>query len=192
VTGPGTRGPRKLRLFFALWPGERRRAALAAAVEPVVERIDGQAVLPGNLHVTLAFLGSVPGRTLAALLEIGRLGSWPRVDLEFERVEFWAKPKVVVALPRSVPATGASVVEHLWGALVPLGFERELRPWQPHLTLARRVRRPPPENLSLAPVTGREEESPWRLALVESAARPGGVRYKPLADWSLTGGDSPL
>ena len=33
----------------------------------------------------------------------------------------------------------------------------------------------------------------WRLALVESAAHPDGVRYKPLADWPLLPeGDAPL
>jgi 2'-5' RNA ligase len=190
VTGPGARGPRKLRLFFALWPGEIRRAALAAAAAPVLERIDGQAVPPGNLHVTLAFLGSVPGQTFVHLVEIGGQGPWPAIDLVFGRLEYWAKPKVVVTLPQTVPPAGREVVDRLWQSLAPLGFERELRPWQPHLTLARRVRRPPPENLTLAPVEARRDEAPWRLALVESAAHAGGVRYKPLADWPLAEGDS--
>jgi 2'-5' RNA ligase len=190
VTGPGARGTRKLRLFFALWPGDARRAALAAAAAPVLERIGGQAVPPGNLHVTLAFLGSVPGHTFVHLLELGGQGPWPAFELVFERLEYWAKPKVVVALPRSVPPAGREVVDRLWQALAPLGFERELRPWQPHLTLARKVGRPPPENLTLALAETRGNDAPWRLALVESAAHPGGVRYKPLADWPLSEGDS--
>lgn len=186
MTGPGARSPRKLRLFFALWPGEARRAALAAAAAPALKRIGGQAVPSGNLHVTLAFLGAVPGQAFVHLLEVGGRGPWPAIELAFERLEYWAKPKVVVALPRSVPASGHAIVDRLWGALVPLGFERELRPWQPHLTLARRVSRTPPENLCLAPIAGGGDEPSWRLALVESAAHPGGVRYKPLADWPLT------
>ena len=91
-------------------------------------------------------------------------------------------------MPRSVPAAGQAIVERLWRALEPLGFTREARPWQPHLTLARRVRRPPPDNLVLAPVVNRAGDEP-RLApgprRIE-LAHPDGVRYKPLADWPLT------
>ena len=78
------------------------------------------------------------------------------------------------------------IVDRLWRSLEPLGFMRESRPWLPHLTLARRVRRPPPENLALAPVESTGDAPPWRLALVESTAHPGGARYKPLADWPLS------
>jgi 2'-5' RNA ligase len=185
VTGDAARGPRKLRLFFALWPSEARRSALAAAAAPVVARIDGQRVPPGNLHVTLAFLGQVSGQAFVSLLEVGALGPWPRVELDFERLDYWSRPKVVVALARSIPESGLEIVDRLWNALVPLGFQREARPWRPHLTVVRRVRLPPPEGLALAPIEQDADAAPWRLALVESAAHPGGVRYKPLADWPL-------
>ena len=97
------RRPRTLRLFFALWPGDRHRAALAAAAAPGLAQVAGQPVPPGNLHVTLAFLGSVPGSALARVIEVGGQGPWPTVELAFERLEFWAKPKVLVAMaePRS-------------------------------------------------------------------------------------------
>jgi 2'-5' RNA ligase len=193
VNESGVRPARELRLFFALWPSGAQRAALAVAAAPAIGQVDGQPVPPTNLHVTLAFLGMVPGRTLAHLIEAGGQGPRPAVELNFERLEFWAKPKVLVAMPSAVPETGQEIVDRLWTSVAPLGFERELRPWQPHLTLVRRVRRPPPENLPLAPVENVGDESPWRLALVESTSHPDGIRYKPLADWPLAaGGDSPL
>lgn len=193
MTAVAERGPRQLRLFYALWPGEDHRRVLVQAAAEAVERVAGQPVPPGNLHVTLAFLGMVPGSTLTRLIELGGQGGpWPFVPIEFRRVEFWARPKVLVALPDAVPSSGQNVVDRLWQALEPLGFTREQRPWQPHLTLARRVRRPPPDNLALAPLTDGGAEPPWRLALVESSSHPDGVRYKPLADWPLVGGDSPL
>ena len=185
MSDPGDPRDRKLRLFYALWPGDAQRAALAAATASAVARVQGQPVPPGNLHVTLAFLGMVPGGTLAQLVEIGGRGSWPTVELAFDRLEYWAKPRLLVAMP-SRPEAVLQIVDRLWQSLGPLGFEREIRPWQPHLTLMRRVRKPPPENLALAPVNSAGETAPWRLALVESMFHPGGTRYKPLADWPLS------
>jgi 2'-5' RNA ligase len=192
VTGDAARGPRKLRLFFALWPSEARRSALAAAAAPAVARIDGQRVPPGNLHVTLAFLGQVPGQAFVSLLAVGARGPWPRVELAFEQLDYWSRPKVVVSLARSIPESGLEIVDRLWSALATLRFQREARPWRPHLTVVRRVRSPPPEGLALSPIEPDADAAPWRLALVESAAHAGGARYKPLADWPLVGGDSPL
>ncbi len=185
-TRPFEDGARPLRLFYALWPGDAYRAALGAAAAAALDRVEGRPVPPGNLHVTLAFLGTVPGTALAGLIEAGGQGPWPAVELVFERLEYWARPRIVVAKPAAVPASGLEIVERLWLSLESLGFEREMRPWQPHLTLARRVRRPPPENLRLGPVDFTGDAPVWRLALVESAAHPGGARYKPLADWPLS------
>jgi RNA 2',3'-cyclic 3'-phosphodiesterase len=192
VKAPGERRPRKLRLFFALWPSDSERTALAAASAPAIARVEGDPVSPNHLHVTLAFLGMVPGQTFAHVVEIGGQGPWPLVELEFDRIEFWARPRVLVALPAAVPAAGRAVVDGLWERLEELGFTREARPWQPHMTLARRVRRPPPENLALTAVERAGGATAWRLALVESVSHPDGTRYRPLADWALgAGGRSP-
>lgn len=193
MTGRAATRARTLRLFFALWPSDRQRAALAAAAAPAVGQVTGQKVSPGNLHVTLVFLGPVSGRTLLPLFDVGGQGPWPAVGLTFERVEYWAKPRVLVALPRDVPSAGLEIVARLWAALEPLGYAREARPWRPHLTLVRRIRRPPPDNLVLREVAGAGDEPPWRLALVDSVAHVDGPRYKPLADWPLEfKGDAPL
>lgn len=184
----GEPGPRSLRLFFALWPGPAHRQALAAATARAVSQVDGQAVPPGNFHVTLAFLGAVPGRTFVHLAEIGGQGGYPTVELDFDRLEYWPKPKVYVAMPTRVPPEGTTLVEALWRRIEPLGFARETRPWRPHLTLARKLRRPPPDGLVLE--TGRPaaaDDAPrWALALVESVTHPDGARYRPLAEWSLS------
>jgi 2'-5' RNA ligase len=184
VSESGERRPGTLRLFFALWPSDRQRAALAAAAEPVVARVEGEAVPRSNFHLTLAFLGFVPRTSLARLIEIGGQGPWPTPELAFERIEYWAKPRVLVALPARVPAGIVETVDRLWRSLEPLGIPRETRPWRPHLTLVRRVRRPPPDNLALAPVEP-VGDAPWRLALVESTTHPDGARYRPVADWPL-------
>jgi RNA 2',3'-cyclic 3'-phosphodiesterase len=184
VTAPRERGPRRLRLFFALWPNAGLRERLAASARAAFIGVDGQPVPPGNLHVTLAFLGLVLGTRLAELIAVGGNSPWPAVALRFERAEYWARPKVLVAIPAAVPETGRRIVERLWDRVEPLGFKREERPWQPHLTLMRRVRRPPADEIGFTPAViagGRD----WRLALVESTTHPEGPRYKPLAEWKF-------
>ncbi len=186
MSEPGAAGPRKLRLFFALWPNDAKRQALAAATAAAVAQVDGLAVPAANLHVTLAFLGMVPGRRFADLVAIGGQGTYPAVDLAFDRLEYWLKPKVLVAMPSRIPDAGPEIVERLWGRIEPLGFERERRHWQPHLTLVRKVRRPPPEELHIAAApAGSQSRARWSLALVESTTHPSGARYKALAEWSL-------
>jgi RNA 2',3'-cyclic 3'-phosphodiesterase len=186
VRGPPEAGPRKLRLFFALWPDDAMRQTLAAAAAPTVAEVDGESVPAANFHVTLAFLGAVQGQTFVRLVEAGGRDRHPRVELVFDQIEFWVKPKVLVAMPSLVPAAAISIVDRLWGRMSPLGLERELRPWQPHLTLVRRVRRRPPDHLRLEAATGnRRSTAGWKLALVESVTHAEGPRYKPLAEWPL-------
>ncbi|MEX2148956.1 MAG: RNA 2',3'-cyclic phosphodiesterase [Steroidobacteraceae bacterium] len=176
-----------MRLFFALWPSEDQRAALVALTGPAIAPVAGKPVQPANLHVTLAFLGLVPGRTFVHLVEIGGRSAGEAVDLAFQRLEYWHKPRVVVAVPGRVPSAGRRLVDRLWTELEALGYERERRPWQPHLTLVRHVRQPPspgfgptlPAKAAAAAAFG------WGLALVESSTHPEGARYRPLANWPL-------
>lgn len=180
-------GPRALRLFFALWPHAAQRQALADLIAPAIAAIQGKPVPSANYHVTLAFLGAVPGRGFAELVAIGGQAGHPAVELTFNRLEYWAKPRAVVALAPKVPTAGLKIVERLWNDLEPLGFKREHRPWRPHLTLVRRVRVAPPASFGpeLPAKAAAAAASGWGLALVESSTHREGVRYRPLADWPL-------
>jgi len=187
VNGTGEPGLHPMRLFFALWPSATHRQALAAATAAAVAQVDGQAIPKANFHVTLAFLGMVPGRTFARLVEIGGQDRHPMPDLSFDRIEYWPRPKVLVAMPSQVPAAGPAMVDRLWQRIVPLGFEREARTWRPHLTLVRRVRRLPPDGPALAieQLPRYQDPARWGLALVESVTHPDGPHYWSLAEWPL-------
>lgn len=176
-----------MRLFFALWPSPAHRKFLAASTAQAVAQVDGKPVPAANLHVTLAFLGSVPGRTFDHLVEVGGQGGYPAVELNFDRLEYWPKPRVFVAMTSRVPPEGVALVESLWRRIEPLGFARETRPWCPHLTLARKLQRPPPEGLMPDPGPPPSDRDParWHLALVESVTHPDGAPYRPLAEWPL-------
>jgi 2'-5' RNA ligase len=64
-------GARPFKLFFALWPSDDQRAALVALTGPAIAPIAGKPVQSANLHVTLAFLGSVPGQGVEDQVAVG-------------------------------------------------------------------------------------------------------------------------
>lgn len=176
-----------MRLFFALWPSPARRQALAAAIARAVSQVDGRPVPPANLHVTLAFLGTAPADRLPELVLAGGQCGYRAFELDFDRLEYWPKPKVFVGMASTPPAAGVALVDRLWRRLEPLGFPREQRPWRPHITLVRKIRRPPPDGLRPDALAANlvRDPAPWGLALVESVTHPDGARYRPLAEWPL-------
>lgn len=125
------------RLFFALWPDEVERAALAAAAHRLFP-LSGRPVAATDLHVTLAFIGAVPAARAERFIALtGRLAP---VAVTFDAVECWTRSRVLVATARSIPPGLQTIVDELWQRLDRLGVAREPRPFRPHVTLARDVR----------------------------------------------------
>jgi 2'-5' RNA ligase len=181
------------RVFFALWPNEEVRAALAHATHKAVRASGGRPVPTHNLHATLLFLGSVAESCLADLIAVGSLvasasevrASAP--ELVFERIEFWAKAHVLVAttaVPAGGPAHAVAVAlaDMLLRETSRLGLTPDLKPFRAHVTLARRVVRVS-RSFDMRAVH-------WALngfALVESRTAPEGSQYSVLESFALNG-----
>jgi 2'-5' RNA ligase len=163
------------RLFFAIVPDPQTRAAIAKATQAAVAASGGRPVSSENLHVTIAFLGTVaanrvglaasaaPVETGTFTLELGRYGHNGRV--------LWLEPL-------TVPERLVELEKLLWDRLVERGFIRENRAYRPHLTLARKARAVEDEPIGIR----------WAvdaLALVESVGGNDGARYVPLQTWRL-------
>lgn len=168
------------RLFFALWPDDATREAVAHATRKAVRASGGRPVAKANLHITLAFLGSVAEDRLPDVLAAGSGLEAAPFELLFDRVAHWARPQVLVALTPEPVAAATRLVAQLWSRLAPLGIPPDLRPYQPHVTLARKVRRPAAE-LHMRPARWPVAD----LALVESVTSAAGARYAVLRRWPL-------
>jgi 2'-5' RNA ligase len=183
VTGAGTvEGRDSLRLFCGLPLPEDTVGHLAGWQAAHLPR--GRVVPPGNLHVTLAFLGARPAadveRVAAALREAADGVEPPELA-----VSRYQETRSVGMLVFDDPTGRATLLaERLHERLERLGvYERERRRWLAHVTVLR-FRQPPrlaPPVPDLGPVL------PSDAAVYLSRLHPSGARYDILESVPLGG-----
>ena len=163
------------RLFFALWPDDRQRETLRDTLGPLVRQIEGRAVVRGNWHVTLAFIGSFPDSRVAELLTASREAAVEPFRLRFDRLAYWQRPRIACLEAVTVPAALEGLVADLGDVMRRFDVQSQERAYRPHITCVRPAR--PFEALLLA----RPLEMSWSgFELVESRSLPEGVRYRPV------------
>ena len=172
----------KQRLFFALWPDASTSGALATIAQEVAVESGGRATAPGNVHLTLAFLGDQPAHIACDLSAAASRISAPAFDLVFDKVESWRKTAIAWVGVRSVPPPLVALHDSVARLLLATEIEPDNLPFAVHVTLARRVvtavRRPlaPPLTWHVA-----------AFALVASELSSAGARYRVLSSWPLIG-----
>jgi len=173
------RDEKRQRLFFALWPDEGVRATLdQSAGELLGKRV--KRVVASNLHITLAFAGSVSGAVRSCLEAAADDIHVPRFELCIDRVGHWPRPRILWAGPTHIPGELWSLAGALRQTLEDCGIETGTRPFHPHVTLARKVSKCP-EGAGFPPL----HWSISHFSLVESVTDPAGVRYRVLRSWTL-------
>ncbi|NIM29074.1 MAG: RNA 2',3'-cyclic phosphodiesterase [Gammaproteobacteria bacterium] len=168
------------RLFFALWPDDETRDALARLARAHLPAGSGRLVPAENLHVTLVFLGAVDSGVRACAERAASALSAPAFTLEFVRIGYWPRPRVLWSAPERTPAALAELASTLTAALVECGHRPESRPFRAHITVARKVRKAPRASL--------HDAVHWRVDafhLIASETRPEGARYRRLRSWPL-------
>ncbi len=181
-------GDERLRLFLALrlpddvvsalvdWQGRELHAPLREGA--------GRLVPAGNLHVTLAFLGSRPAGELPAILhELERAcARAQRPELEIRSYREGRSVGMLVLDDRELRAT--RLAGEIQARLEELGvYRREKREWLPHVTVARHRERPRLE--PVLPDLGRVV--PSDAAAFLSRLHPSGARYEVLESFPLGG-----
>jgi 2'-5' RNA ligase len=177
----GERGER-IRLFCALRLPEPTVAALVEWQQD--ELSQGRILAREQLHVTLAFLGSRPADELPAIAAALR-----------EACAATARPALRVRGYRETRSVAMIVLDDEGGRATALArdlhkrlerlrvYERERRPWLPHVTVLRFRERP----RLRPPLPGLGEFSPSDAAVYSSVLRLTGARYEVLESASLGG-----
>ncbi len=169
------------RLFFALWPDADTRSRLAALIDDRLASTGGRRVPEENLHITLAFLGDVDTQRQRCVERVAAALNGSRFTLSFNRLGHWRRPKVLWAGACQCPAALQVLNESLQQGLRECGFQPDERPFAPHLTLMRKVRKRP--NL---PTIDAVEWTVTGFCLVVSRFVPGGVEYDVIKSWPLS------
>ena len=167
-----------MRLVFALWPGERVRAALAEVSVVLSGGARGRAVAPEKIHLTLAFLGEVGAERLDAVRDAARAAPGPRFELALDEVGSFRKARVAWAGPSSAPPPLVEWQARLDRELRGRGFALDERAFAAHVTLVRKI--------EIAVARAPMPAIRWRpraLALVKSM--PGTGRYEVRESWEL-------
>lgn len=164
-----------MRLFYALWPDEATRAALALIQQP----LQGRKTRVGNLHITLAFLGEQPATQLTALQSVLAGLAMPALQLTIDQLGYFKRQRIAWAGMQHVPDELYALQQNLSAALSQhqISFDQR-NSFKPHVTLARDA--PPPPEFSFAPVVWPVGE----VALVQSVMEPQGLVYRVLASRS--------
>jgi len=183
VTSAGSVGGRdRLRLFCAL--------RLPDGVLDRLERwqaahvLDGRVVPRAHLHITLAFLGSRPAAELGAIADALRDAAAGAGEIVLAAERYRETRSVGMVVLRDETGEGGRLAERLFDGLEGLGvYERERRPWLPHVTVVRfrtrpRLDPPAPDLGTFGPSDG---------AVYMSALRPSGAQYEVLESVPLGG-----
>jgi RNA 2',3'-cyclic 3'-phosphodiesterase len=172
MAGAGERA----RAFFAIWPDPAVRDALASAGLRAHTECGGRATPAAKIHLTLFFVGEVERARIPELESCAAALAAPAFELRTDVLGYWRHNRIVWAGTREAPRELGSLVAALSANLAGAGWRGEDRPYVPHVTLVRNVKRAPSETVIDSPNwTVRE------IALVQSA----GGRYETLAKWPL-------
>ncbi|MEE8380096.1 MAG: RNA 2',3'-cyclic phosphodiesterase [Gammaproteobacteria bacterium] len=176
------------RLFFALWPHDDVREELKQCQQshPFKKSLlvnDGsRPVFPGNLHMTLAFLGNVDADQKACVEQVANGLRCSPFKLTINYADHWQKPRILVVGSDDMPKALVTLATQLRDGAIDCGVQMDMRPYNAHVTLMRKIARLP-EGLAIRPFSWAAKS----FVLIESTTRPEGVRYEVIREWELEG-----
>lgn len=161
-----------LRLFFALWPDPPLRASIETIARRVLRGVDAKTVTAAQYHLTLVFLGSVAERKLPQVLAAANRVEFAPGRLALDRLGYFSRSRTLWLGPSANPSDLVALADDLNRRLVAAGLPGDRRPLRAHLSLARKLTRPP--RLATVPAL----DWHWRaFHLLRSDTRPSGAVY---------------
>lgn len=135
--------PEKQRLFFALWPDETLRAAIAAAVRAAAgrEMLTGARIAPERYHLTLLFLGELDAGDAAAAQQAAQTVRAEPFRFTLDQLGYFRRAKVLWLGPQATPAPLAALGARLREAMRAARVPHDRAELTPHLTCLRKVNR---------------------------------------------------
>jgi 2'-5' RNA ligase len=183
IGGTRRKAVKRSRMFFALWPDEATRMALARAaiVIPPGNAVRAHWVRTERYHLTLAFLGEIEPLQAEAAERAASAVQAPPFRLCLNAVGHFEGPNVVWIGPQSMPLELTLLKAELDRELLRFGLPLAAGKFIPHITCLRGVREVPdtmPPQI-VWPVS--------EFVLVKSVLRRGASHFKVVRRWPLGG-----
>lgn len=140
----------------------------------------GRPPRPDTLHLTLVFIGATPRERVASLQSLMNGIRLPRFTLQLDLCGWWRHNGIAWAGAHAAPEPLIALQQALARGAEKLGFSLDVRPYVPHLTLARDAGRGPPA--AAMPALDWDIGS---FVLVASELTPEGPRYRILHECAL-------
>ena len=135
-----------------------------------------------SFHVTLAFLGSQPQSVVEPIVNLLRREAAATEPFELEPVGYRETRSVGMLVLADPSGRAAALADRVQRSLERLGvYERERRPWLPHVTVLRFRNRPRLD----PPLPGIRAFAPSEAAALLSRLHPSGARYEVLESCSI-------
>jgi len=189
---PG-RGQPTQRLFFALWPDANLQHGLHRIGQRLQGAFGGRVVAAHNIHLTLAFVGSVPTARVEELLGLGASIRASRLTLNLIETGCWKRSSVGWIGPDALPRALDDLVLDLRQRLMRSQFRVDDKPFAPHITLIRKAKCTAQANQSTQPgrttqPTSEQQALQWdidRFVLMRSETAQRGPEYTEVGAWPL-------
>jgi len=169
------------RYFFAVWPDEAAAKTLHRVAREARKACGGRLMKEESLHLTLAFLGSLPSERVEEARRVADMvvaASFAPFDISLDRLGYWRHNRILWAGGDIPPlaALSGTLTQDLRAA----GFQLDTRPFVAHMTLLRDARCDDAPDQP-APVVWRAGE----FVLAESRTSPEGSYYEIVGRWPL-------
>lgn len=168
------------RLFFALWPDEPLRSRCADLQRSLPKFESCRMINPGNLHVTLVFLGGIESALESSLVRSAGEMKFEPVEIVFDQISFWRKPGIVCLTSSTPDGKVKNLADNLSAMVMSFGHPVDERPFKPHVTLIKKVKQEAVP-FEFEPIVWRSDT----FCLVESHSVQGGVDYRVIQRWPL-------
>ena len=180
-----------MRAFVAVFPPPEVRGALSTAIRDLDVGGEVRWVPAANVHLTLKFLGNVAAEDqeqvkLALDAVATRHAPFEVTPSGFGAFPSGRRARILWAGVGEGSERLRALAHEIEDRLAPLGFEREDRPYVPHLTLGRARRRPVRFDQAGVPAPHHRFAVPG-IQLVQSVTGASGPTYPILATLPLSG-----
>ena len=162
-----------------MWPDQITRQSIVEQTKPLLINIPNK-IIPDNLHITLAFVGSVEKSQLPCLLKAARFIQTKRFTLSLDKTGCFHQEKIFWLGCQFINPELKNLVTQLNNELKRCDYKPDERLYTPHVSLARQY-----NSLSYPEFKNKIEWQVDSFSLIESRSTAAGVEYHVLDTWPL-------